>query len=249
MTVAFGPRGRSSHGRLTEMDQPLGAKHAQMFEANERALNEARDFHDWMLRQHEDQDTIWFVNVLTALLRGLIVEYEQLNLGYKQSARLMAWACRNLMEISIYTEYALKSEENAHELIEDLLMDTLDVFTSFKKWFSALEPAMATPELDAVLKSFQETKKEIGINRKTYRTTRELAGILDREPDYLHANKVSSKLIHPTAWSLLSLDLDKDDALMRPYIYQAGSKYFAESFLRMRQNVAKHGTKPIAKAE
>ena len=56
-------------------------------------------------------------------------------------------------------------------------------------------------------------------------------------------------MIHPTAWSLLSLDLDKDDALMRPYIYQAGSKYFAESFLRMRQYVAKHGTKPIARAE
>src|SRR5579862_4840751 len=114
------------------MEKPTAAKHAQMFEVSEGVLNEARDFHDWMLGQHEDQDTIWFVNVLTALLRGLIVECEQLNLGYKQSARLMAWACRNLMEISIYTEYALKSEENAHELIEDMLMDTLEVFTSFK---------------------------------------------------------------------------------------------------------------------
>jgi hypothetical protein len=199
------------------MDRPATAKHAQAFEANEKVLNEARNFHGWMLRQHEDQDTIWFVNVLTALLRGLIIEYEQLNLGYRQSARLMAWACRNLMEISIYTEYALNSEQNAHELIEDMLLDTLDVFTSFKKWFTALEPAVPTPELDAVLKSFQETKAEVGINRRTYRTTRELAGILGREPDYVHANKVSSKLIYPTAWSLLSLDLDKDDALMRPY--------------------------------
>ena len=231
------------------MDQPLGARRAQIFEADERALNEARDFHDWMLQQHEDPGTIWFVNVLTALLRGLIVEYEQLNLGYKQSARLMAWACRNLMEISIYTEYALNSEENAHELIEDMFMDTLDVFTSFKNWFSALEPSMPTPELDAVLQSFQETKKEVGINRRKYRTTRELASILGREPDYLHANKIASKLIHPTAWSLLSLDLDEEDAVMRPYLYQAGSKYFAESYLRMRKYVAKHGTKPIAKEE
>jgi len=245
----FGQRRKFSHGRLTEMDQPLGAKHAQTFEAHEKALNEARNFHDWMLRQHEDQDAIWFVNVLTALLRGLIIEYKRLNLGYQQSARLMAWACRNLMEISIYTEYALKSEGNARELMEDMLMDTLDIFTSFKKWFSALEPSMLTPELDAVVESFQETKHEAGISRKTYRTTRELAGILEREPDYLHANKVTSKLIHPTAWSLLSLNLDKNDAVMRPYIYQAGSKYYAESFLRIRKYVEKYGTKPIARAE
>jgi len=228
------------------MDQSRTAKPAEMFEVSGKALDEARDFHDWMLRQHEDQDTIWFVNVLTALLRGLIIEYQQLNTGYQRSVRLMAWACRNLMEISIYTEYALRSEENAHELIEDVLMDTLDVFSSFKKWFTALEPAMPTPELDAVLKSFQETKTDVGINRKTYRRTQDLARVLDREPDYLHANKVSSKLIHPTAWSLLSLDLDKEDALMRPYIYKAGSKYFGVSFLRIRQYVGKYGTKPIA---
>jgi hypothetical protein len=107
------------------MEQPATAKHAQMFEMHEKALNEARDFHDWMLRQHEDQETIWFVNVLTALLRGLIMEYEQLNLRYQRSMRLMAWACRNLMEISIFTEYTLNSEANAHELIEDVLIDTL----------------------------------------------------------------------------------------------------------------------------
>lgn len=231
------------------MDQPGTEKNAQMFELNQKALNEAREFHNWMLQQHEDQGTIWFVNVLTALLRGLIIEYEQLNIGYKQSARLMAWACRNLMEISIYTEYALCFEENARELIDDMFMDALDVFSSFKKWFTAMEPTMPTPELDMILKSFQEMKTTVGINRKTYRSTRELAHLLGREPDYLHANKVSSKLIHPTAWSLLSLDLDKEDALMRPYIYQAGSKYFAESFSRIRQHVAKHGTKPIPKTE
>jgi hypothetical protein len=229
------------------MDQPAAAKLAEMFEGSGKALDDARDYHDWMLQQHDDQDTIWFVNVLTALLRGLIIEYQQLNLGYQRSVRLMAWACRNLMEISIYTEYALRSEENAHELIEDVLMDTLDVFSSFKKWFTALEPDMATPELDTVLKSFQETKTDVGISRRAHRRTQDLARVLDREPDYLHANKVSSKLIHPTAWSLLSLDLDKEDALMRPYIYQAGSRYFGESFLRIRQYVGKYGTKPIPK--
>ncbi len=119
-----------------------------------------------------------------------------------------------------------------------------------KKWFEALEPVLPTPELDTALKTFQQTKADAGINRKNYRTTRELARILGSEPDYEHVNKFSSKLIHPTAWSLLSADLakDKDDALMRPYIYQAGSKYFAESFLRIREYVVKYGTKPIPKA-
>ena len=127
-------------------------------------------------------------------------------------------------------------------------MDALDVFSSFRKWFAALEPTLPTPELDAVLKTFQDTRADVGINRKKYRTTRELAQVLSREADYDHANKVSSKLIHPTAWSLLSVDLEKDDVLMHPYIYQAGSKYFAESFLRIRNYVARYGTKPVPKA-
>jgi hypothetical protein len=229
------------------MDQPSADKHARMFEMNQKALNEARGFHDWMLQQHTDGDTIWFENVVTALLRGLVIEYEQLNTGYRESIRSMAWACRNLMEISIYTEYALRSEENAHELIDDMLMDVLDIFTSFKKWFTALDPTLPTPELNAELKTFQETKIDVGINRKRYRTTRELARILNREPDYDHASKVCSKLIHPTAWSLLSLDLGKEDVLMRPYIYEAGSKYFAESFLLIRKHAAQYGTKPAPK--
>ncbi len=101
----------------------------------------------------------WFENVVTALLRGLVIEYEQLNTGYRESIRSMAWACRNLMEISIYTEYALRSEENAHELIDDMLMDVLDIFTSFKKWFTALDPTLPTPELNAELKKRSKKPK------------------------------------------------------------------------------------------
>ena len=112
---SFSLRRHARGGRLLCMDQPSADKHARMFEMNQKALNEARGFHDWMLQQHTDGDTIWFENVVTALLRGLVIEYEQLNTGYRESIRSMAWACRNLMEISIYTEYALRSEENAHE--------------------------------------------------------------------------------------------------------------------------------------
>jgi hypothetical protein len=56
------------------MDQTTADKHAQMFAMNQRALSEASEFHDWMLQQHADTDTIWFV---------------------KRSHRLVAWAdCR-----------------------------------------------------------------------------------------------------------------------------------------------------------
>jgi hypothetical protein len=230
------------------MDQRWAEQYGQMFGMNQKALSEARGFHDRILRQHTDNDTIWFVNVVTALLRGLILECEQLNAGYEKSVRTMAWACRNLMEISVYTEYGLRSEENARELLDDMLMDELEILSSFKKWFTALEPALPTPELDAVVKTFQDMKTDVGIKRKSHRTTRELARILNREPDYEHANKVSSKLIHPTAWSLLSQDLEKDDVLMRPYICQAGWKYFAESFLLIRKHVAHYGTKPVPQA-
>lgn len=142
----------------------------------------------------------------------------------------------------------MRSEENAHELIDDMLMDSHDVFVSFKKWFAALEPALSTPELDTALKSFEDAKTGFGINRRRYRTTRELAQILGRVADYDHANKISSKLIHPTAWSLLSVDLEAD-ALMRPYLYHAGSRYFSDSFLLIRQHVAEHGTKPLTQSD
>lgn len=218
----------------------------RLFEEHDHELQEALVFRNSLLQRHDDPKTIWFVNVLTALLLGLIREYEQLNIGYKQSARLLAWACRNLMEISVYTEYALMSEKNAHELIDDVVLDSLDIFDSFKKWFTALEPGLQTPDLDTALGLFREAKEDLGVARNKYRSTLDLARILKREADYGHANKICSKLIHPTALSLLSGDIDQSDRddVMRPYLYWAGAKYFAESLTHIRQHVGKHGTKP-----
>src|ERR1039457_3035651 len=39
------------------------------------------------------------------------------------------------------------------------------------------------------------------------------------------------KMIQRTAWSLLSLKRYKEEAVARPYLYQAGSRYVAESLL------------------
>jgi len=220
----------------------------RIFKEHEHELSEALAFRNSLLQAHDDPDTIWFVNVLTGLLLGLIIEYKQLNVGYQESARLLAWACRNLMEISVYTEYALKSEKNARELVDDMFLDSLDIFDSFKKWFAALAPDLQTPDLDTALGLFQGAKEDLGVARNKYRSTLDVARILEREADYKHANKVSSKLIHPTALSLLSGDIDQSerDDVMRPYLYWAGAKYFAESLTLIRLYVGKHGTRPSA---
>ena len=133
------------------------------------------------------------------------------------------------------------------KLIDDMLMDVFwDIFTSFKKWFTALDPTLPTPELNAELKTFQETKIDVGINpRGTVRRVNWHESSTENLTTITQAR--SARNSYTPRLGRCFPSIGERGCLMRPYIYEAGSKYFAESFLLIRKHAAQYGTKPAPK--
>jgi hypothetical protein len=214
----------------------------KLFRMKEGAQADLKALHDYLNEQQST--TPWFFNTITALLRALGREYRYLNLGYAKDGRLLAWACRNLLEINLYTEYSLRSAANAKAFADDQIIDALDIFGAFKKWLMAGEPNATTPILDATLATMEEAKTQLGVTRTKYLRTEDIAKALDRLDEYKHFNKVSSKLIHPTAYSILAVQADSEQLMLKPYLYRTGTFYFTAAYKFVRNHVEKLGTAP-----
>jgi hypothetical protein len=214
----------------------------RLFNMREGAQADLKALHDYLNEQ--PSRTPWFFNTITALLRGLGREYRYLNIGYAKDGRLLAWACRNLLEIDLYTEYSLRSEANASAFADDQILDALDIFSAFKKWLMVGDPNGTTPTLDATIASIDHVRAQLGVTRSKYLKTEDIAKSLNRLEEYKHFNKVSSKLIHPTAYSILAAQQESAQLLLKPYLYRAGTFYLTTAYKFVRNHVEKLGTAP-----
>jgi hypothetical protein len=56
------------------------------------------------------------------------------NCGYEKYTGLEAWACRNLLELDIFTKWILQSDANAKRFVADVAIDRTELFESIKEW-------------------------------------------------------------------------------------------------------------------
>jgi hypothetical protein len=222
--------------------EDIAAVAAKLFAMRDGAQADLKALHEYL--NGEPANTPWFFNSITALLRAAGREYHYLNIGYQKTGRVLSWAARNLLEIDIFTEYTLKSEENAKRFSEDQIIDALDIFNSFKAWIASGEPNVATPLLDLTIADIEHTKAQQGITRTKYLRTEDIADSLNRLHEYKHFSKVASKLIHPTAWSLFAVQEESELLMLKPYLYRAGTFHFMATYKAIRNHVQALGTEP-----
>jgi len=67
----------------------------------DKTFGEIQSFGVWL--DKEPTRTVWFHNMLLCLINALVREYRNLVIGYKKSTPLLASACRNMLELNIYT--------------------------------------------------------------------------------------------------------------------------------------------------
>ena len=214
----------------------------KLFAMKDGAQADLKALHDYL--NGEPTNTPWFFNTITALLRAIGREYHHLNIGYEKTGRVLSWAARNLMEIDIFTEYVLKSKDNAKRFSEDQFIDALDIFSSFKAWIIGGEPNSTTPLLDLTIAEMERVKSQQGITRTKYLRTEDIAKSLNRLDEYKHFNKVASKLIHPTAWSLFAVQEESELLMLKPYLYRTGTFHFTATYSAIREHVQTRGTEP-----
>jgi hypothetical protein len=187
--------------------------------------------------QECERDKVWFRDLLAGLLHSTLGEYQHLKLGLRKSTALLAWACRNLLELNIYVQYVLKSEANARRFAGERLADGIDILDSFKAWAARNDPSLVTPAVDAALNSLIELRAQEESTPGRPMSTRYVSAEVGLADEYANMNKVCLKLIHPTAFSVLAGRDEGDLVLLRPVLFRSGAGHGLEILQAVRQHL------------
>lgn len=195
--------------------------------------------------QDAPTQTIWFKNTLICFLSALLREYRSLTVGFKKSTPLLAWACRNMLELNVLTKYVLLNGSNAKDFTDDMWIDAVDIFSSFREWIRLHDPAAKMPELEQTISNFESEKMRLGVTRKDYLRVSEMAVKVGFGEEYQRMNKVTSKLVHPTAFSVLGKSDEGELGNLKPIFFNSGIRSALEAFNDMKEYVAKNGVEPL----
>jgi hypothetical protein len=174
-------------------------------------------------------------DLANTLLISILREYQRLKLGYEQDTALEAWACRNLLELDIYIKYVLKSAANANRFMGHITIDGIELFESMKEWMNHVDPTIKLPELNETLRLAYARRASDGVTDKKFLDVRQLAEEVGMIADYKHTFKLCSKLVHQTAWSVISMNDEGEYAAFRPMLFHTGVRYGIDGFNTIRE--------------
>ena len=178
---------------------------------------------------------------LVRLMNALITEYQKLKAGFTKNTGMLAWACRNILELNIFIQYVLLSKLHLQRFLGDRLIDGIDIFESFKAWQRSYEPGAQTSSIDATLRWARMQKDAEGRAEAKPLRMFPLSREVGLELEYTHLNKVCSKLIHPTAWSLLAMNDEGEYALFRPILLYSAVRHGAQALEKIKIHFEKFG--------
>ena len=64
--------------------------------------------------------------------------------------------------------------------------------------------------------------------------------------EYQYMNKVTSKLVHPTAFSVLGKSDESELGNLKLILFNSGVRYGLEAFNEIREYVTKNGIEPLS---
>ena len=172
-------------------------------------------------------NTPWFRNLVMGLVHSLVTQHQYLTNGYKRnSPSLLAWACRNLLELDVITRHCLRSPKNSRDFLDDMWIDAIEFLKSSREWLQQYtEPGGQTPAPDEFIARYEAKKKEQGITRERHLEVRELAKAVGMEVEYQTMNRMTSKLVHQTSFSLLAFEKGSALRLLMRHILDSGNTY------------------------
>jgi len=188
----------------------------------------------------------WFYQVVSELLDATLYNYRHLKTSYKKKDYpRLGWACRNLLELTIFTKYVLISAANARRFGQDRLVDGWDIIRSLKALELHYTPKSDTSLLDDALSRMQAQMRLEGVAETQYLRANVLADVVGMRADYTYINRVCSKLVHPTAWSLLAMNKeDNSFSQSLEMFFGYGVMYLGEVYLAIKTHDETHGMKP-----
>jgi len=184
-----------------------------------------------------------FLSVVSALYYSADRNYAEMCDAYdRQDQVSVAWKCRNLMEIAIYATFALQSKQNADDFAADRLIDGRDIGIALQKIVAELNPSQTDPDLEASLKDIEKKMAAEHVTRTQFLRIGDLAKRVNLRDEYDNLNRVCSKFVHPTAWSIFAMDeLPTRVPSAGEILFGYGAMYLAMVEAEIRPHVKKYG--------
>jgi hypothetical protein len=188
----------------------------------------------------------WFFQIIFELIDATLTNYGHLKSGYtSDDDHLLAWACRNLLELTVFAKYVLISEDNARRFAQDRLIDGCDIANSLKALELHLNPQFDSAPLDDTLTRMQALMASEGMTAQRYLSTSVLAGQVGMREEYSYMNRVCSKLVHPTAWSIIAVNKGENAfPQARPLLFTMGAGWGCDLYAAIRDHHTVYGVKP-----
>lgn len=83
-------------------------------------------------------DENFFFEIVRELVDAALTNYRHLRQRFVESNYpSLAWACRNLLELTIFLKYVLASASNARRFGDDRLVDRVEMITSVNRSYGA----------------------------------------------------------------------------------------------------------------
>ena len=145
-----------------------------------------------------------YANVLLCLCAEVLGSVHSLAQARSQKqVQHAAWIARNLLELSVWCEYCVRSESNAHIFSNDTIKDALGLINAF----AGLASMAPTDTSEAHIANAKEQLKQVAEAqsfdldddfRRVHKAAKELGK--EQEAAFRHVNVILSKLTHPTAF-------------------------------------------------
>ncbi len=180
----------------------------------------------------------WREQQIAKFIEMLIMNARELERGFtdKQIATV-AWAARNILEVSVWIDYCNVSDAHAIRFRDDAARDLL----GFSKAIQAMHMdthGNVNADLELALQKLADMAEDVlGISdlKEDYARVRNAAKELGREDEFVNLNKMFSKLAHPTALAMntiLNIEPDKD---LREMFLADGVSRATESLVNIRE--------------
>jgi hypothetical protein len=185
----------------------------------------------------------WYVQLFGALCYQVFSEYHQPEnvYGRSENASLVAWRARNLLELSVWSTYFVRSRASARRLYEDAGRDVLDILSAFEKWGHAT--AQSTDWLGPLADGKEDLSRRAGTEgietlEGAYKRVDDAAKECGMKDHYTVSFTMLSKFAHPTAMQILGTMDEAKHTSQRDCFFSLGCLYFTGAFVALESEVS-----------
>lgn len=186
----------------------------------------------------------WHEMLLVKLIHATSVNAAALRRAYDDPELYsIAFRARNLLELTIWTQFCGKSESNAKRFFYDAFRDAIGMGEASRRGLPETLKAKFKGTLDKSDAEMARSLDSVGMKPGDRRYTKvaDAADAIGRKGEFLATNTLLSKFAHPTAMMVVSMPNNKIQKVFRASMLFEGAILGAQSLTAIHSTLDKHG--------